>query len=220
MVMLRLMKKNALYFFYYAAIIMPLMILYFYLVRKEFSGAMVMFQGLWMILIVEGALTVNEKTEEKSNGYKFLRTLPIKDHEVVLSKFSIVLLTTIFLVAFNYSLYLFIPGSAYMYAIGRVVVFLSAIYALLLAAVSYIIIFRFGHSAFVKFVWAAMIISMIGPIILFEFVILKMNTDLAVITEKLSQIYWLFWIVIPLCGLSLFYALFRLAVWAKEASRG
>ena len=218
--MLRLVKKNALYFVYYAAIIMPLMTLYFYLVRKEFSGAMVMFQGLWLILTVEGALTVNEKTEDKSNAYDFLRILPIKDHEIVLSKFLIVLLTTIFLVALNYILYLFIPGSVHMYAIGRVVVLLSAIYALLLAAISYIIIFRFGHPAFVKFVWAAMIISMIGPIILFEYVILKATTDLAVITERLSQLNWLFWVVIPLCGLALFYILFRLAVRAKQTARG
>lgn len=218
--MLRLMKKNAFFFAYHAAAIVPLMTLYFYFIRKEFSGAMVMFQGLWLILTIEGALAVNEKIEEKSNAYDFLRTLPIKDNVVVLSKFLIVLFTTIFLVAFNYSLYLFIPGSAHMYAIGRVTVLLSAIYALLLAAMSYIIIFRFGHSGFVKFVWVAMIISMVAPIFLFEAAILRMNTDLAVIAEKLSQLYWLFWIVIPLCGLVLFYTLFKLAVWAKETARG
>ena len=218
--MLRLVKKNALYFVYYAAIIMPLMTLYFYLVRKEFSGAMVMFQGLWLILTVEGALTVNEKTEEKSNAYDFLRILPIKDHEIVLSKFLIVLLTSIFLVALNYILYLFIPGSAHMYAIGRVTVLLSAIYALLLAGISYVVIFRFGHAVFAKFVWGVMIISMVGPILIFENVILKMKTDLSVITEKMGQLFWLFWIAIPLCGLAAFYLLFRLATQAKAAARG
>ena len=218
--MLRLMKKNALYFAYYTAIILPLMTLYFFLVRKEFSGAMVMFQGLWLILIVEGALTVNEKTEEKSHGYDFLRILPLKDRDIVLSKFIIVLLTTIFLVVFNYALYFFIPGSTHMYTIGRVVVFLSGIYALLLAAFSYIIIFRFGHPAFAKFVWAAMIVSMLGPILIFESVILKMRTDLAVITEKLAQLYWLFWIVISLCGLALFYCLYLVATRVKTAARG
>lgn len=218
--MLRLMKKNALYFAYYAGIIMPLMTLYFILVRKEFSGAMVMFQGLWLILTVEGALTVNEKTEEKSHGYDFLRILPLKDRDIVLSKFLIVVLTTIFLVVFNYVLYFFIPGSTHMYAIGRVVVFLSGIYALLLAAFSYIIIFRFGHPAFAKFVWGAMIFSMVGPILIFENVILKMRTDIAVITDKLAQLYWLFWIVIPLGGLALFCFLFQMAIRAKSAARG
>ncbi len=214
------MKKNALYFAGYAALIMPLMTLYFYYVRKEFSGAMVLFQGLWLILVVEGALAVNEKAEDKTNGYDFLRTLPIKDREIVQSKFLTVLLTTVFLVVFNYILYLFIPGSAYMYAIGAVVVLFAAIYALVLAGVSYIIIFRFGHAAFVKFIWAAMIISMVAPIIIFEFVILKMDTDLATVTEKLSQLYWLIWIVIPVCGIVLFYFLFQLATKAKAAARG
>jgi hypothetical protein len=218
--MLRLMKKNILYFAYYAGIIMPLMITYFILVRREFSGAMVMFQGLWLILIVEGALAVNEKTEEKQRGYNFLRILPIKDKEIVQSKFLIVLLTTIVLIAINYLLYLFIPGSVHMYAIGRVVVLLSGIYALLLAGISYVIIFRFGHGAFVKFLWAVMIISMIGPIILFESVVLKTDMDLAIITERMGQLYWLFWIAIPLCGLALFLFLFRLATRAKLTARG
>jgi hypothetical protein len=218
--MLRLMKKNILYFAYYAAIIMPLMTLYFYLVRKEFSGAMVMFQGLWLILTVEGALAVNEKTEEKQNGYYFLRILPIKDREVVQSKFLIVLITTIFLLAFNYILYLFIPGSIQMYAIGRVVVLLSAIYALILTGISYVIIFRFGHAPFVKFVWVVMIISMVGPIFIYENVVLKASTDLATIAEKLSQLFWLFWIVIPLCGLAVFYFLFQTATKAKLKARG
>jgi hypothetical protein len=218
--MLRLMKKNALYFAYYAAVIFPLMTLYFYLVRKEFSGAMVMFQGLWLILTVESALAVNEKTEEKQHGYDFLRMLPIKDREVVLSKFLIVLLATIFLLVFNYTLYLFIPGSVHMYAIGRVVVLLSAIYALLLTGVSYVIIFRFGHAAFVKFVWVVMIISMVGPILIYEDVILKTSTDLATIAEKLGQLYWLFWIVIPFCGLAVFYVLYQTATKAKLKARG
>ena len=216
--MLRLMKKNILYFAYYAAVIWPLLTLYFYLVRKEFSGAMVMFQGLWLILTVEAALATNEKTEEKSHGYDFLRTLPIKDEGIVRSKFLVVLISTVFLTAFNYILYLFIPGLPHMYALGRVVVLLSAIYALLLAGVSYVIIFRFGHGAFVKFVWMAMIISMVGPLLIFENVILK--TDLATITERLGHFFWLFWIVIPLCGLAVFYLLSRLAIHARVMARG
>lgn len=218
--MLRLMKKNVFYFAYYAAIIMPFMTLYFILVRKEFSGAMVMFQGLWLILVVEGALAVNEKTEQKFHGYDFLRMLPIKEQEVVLSKFLIVLFTTVILVLYNYSLYLFIPGSAHMYAIGRIVVLLSAIYALVLAGFSYIIIFRFGHGAFAKFLWAAMVFSMVGPIVIYETVILKRNTDFASITEILSRLSWLYWIVIPACGLAIYYVLYQTASRAKLAARG
>ncbi len=218
--MLRLMKKNALYFAYYAAVIFPLTALYMYFIRKELSGPMVMFQGLWLILIVEGALSVNEKAEEKSRAYDFLRILPIKDHEIVLSKFLVVLLTSIFLVAFNFILYLFIPGSAHLFTIGQILVPLSAIYALVLAGTSYVIIFRFGHAAFVKFVWAAMIISMVGPVLIFESVILKMDLDINYITDKLSQLRGLFWTVIPLCGLAVFYFLFRLAIRAKVSARG
>jgi hypothetical protein len=218
--MLRLMKKNALYFAYYAAVIFPLMALYVYFIRKELSGPTVMFQGLWLILVVEGALAVSEKAEDKTHGYDFLRTLPIKDSEIVLSKFLIVLLTTIFLVAFNYILYLFIPGPVHLFTIGRILVLISGIYALILAATSYVIIFRFGHAKFVKFIWAVMIITMVAPILIFESVILKMGLDISTVTGKLSQLSWLFWIALPICGLALFYLLLQTAIKAKIATRG
>jgi len=218
--MLRLMKKNAFYFVYYAAVIFPLMALYMYFIRKELSGPQVMFQGLWLILVVEGALAVNEKAEDKTHGYDFLSILPIKDREIVLSKFLIVFLATVFLVAFNYILYLFIPAPEHLYSIGRVLVLISGIYALILAATSYVIIFRFGHATFTKFVWAVMIVTMVAPVLIFESIVLKMDLDISTITDKLSQLRWLFWIVLPVCGLTLFYFLFQTAIKAKTASRG
>jgi ABC-type transport system involved in multi-copper enzyme maturation permease subunit len=218
--MLRLMKTNAVYFIQHSLGIMTLMTLYWFLVRKELSGAMVLFQGLWLILSVEGALAMNEKIEEKSEGYKFLRCLPIKDREVILSKFVLVLLTTALLVAYNYIIYLFFPGPAYLYAIGRVFVLLCALFAIVLAAVSYTIIFRFGHAVFVKFVWVVMIITMVSPILIFEFVILKMDMEINEIMERLGQLHWLTWIIMPICGFAIFYLLYQTATQAKEASRG
>lgn len=217
---MHLMKKNAFYFVYYSAVIFPLMALYVYFVRKELSGPLVMFQGLWLILVVEGALAVSEKAEDKTQGYDFLRVLPIKDQEIVLSKFLVVFLTTIFLVAFNYILYLFIPGSVHLFTIGRILVLISGIYALILAATSYVIIFRLGHANFVKFVWAVMVITMVAPVLIFESVILRMDLDIRIVTDKLSQFHWLIWVVLPFCGLALFYFLFQTALKAKIAAKG
>lgn len=217
---MRLMKKNALPFIQNSIGIMALMTLYWFLVRKELSGAMVLFQGLWLILTVETAVSMNEKNEEKSQGYHFLQILPIKDREVVLSKFALVLLTTALLVAYNYIIYLFFPGPAYLYAIGKVFVLMCAIFAIFLAAVSYIIIFRFGHTVFIKFVWVAMIITMVSPILIFEFVILKMDVEINEIMERLGQLHWLTWVVMPVCGLAIFYLLYQIAARAKEAARG
>jgi hypothetical protein len=218
--MLHLMKTNARYFIQHSVSFMTLVTLYFYFVRQEFSGAMVLMQGLWLILAVEGALAVNEKVEEKYQSYKFLRCLPIKDREVVLSKFSLILLTTAILVAYNYFLYLFIPGPEYLYTIGRVFVLLCAIFAIFMAAVSYIIIFWFGHAAFVKFVLVTMIITMVSPILIFEFVILKMDMEISEIMERLGQLHWLTWVIMPICGLAIFYLLYQIATRAKEAAKG
>ena len=146
--------------------------------------------------------------------------MPIKDREVVLSKFALVLLTTAFLVWYNNMLYLIIPGPEHLYAIGRAFLLLCAFFTIFLAAVSYIIIFRFGHIVFVKFVWVAMIISMVSPILIFEFIILKMDMDISIIMERLNQLHWLIWVILPSCGLALFYLLYQTATRAKEAARG
>jgi len=65
-----------------------------------------------------------------------------------------------------------------------------------------------------------MIITMVAPVLLFESVILKMGLDISIVTDKLSKIHWLIWIVLPLCGLAIFYLLYQTATRAKESARG
>jgi len=218
--MLRLMKKNAFYFILYAVGILGLMTVYWFTARRELSWGMVLFQGLWLILIVEGSLTINEKTEEKSNAYNFLRILPIEDREIVISKFILVLLTGIFVLVCNYFMYIFMPGPPYLYALGRIHVFLCLFIALCLAGLSYIIIFRFGHAVFVKYMWITLITLMVTPILFIELVLLKLDIDYREIIDKIIQLSGLIWITIAICGFTVYLLLMKTAIKAKHASRG
>lgn len=217
--MLRLMKKNAIYFLSYAVGILGLMTVYWFTARNELSWAMVLFQGLWLILIVEGSLTINEKAEEKAKAYDFLRTLPISDREIVVSKFILVLLTGIFVLACNYAIYFFMPGPPYLVALGRIFLLLCLFGALSFAGISYIIIFRYGHSIFVKFVWITLIIVMVSPLLLIELVLLKLDIDYREIIDKIIQLNGLIWVLIALCGFMASFFLMNAAIKAKQASR-
>jgi hypothetical protein len=217
--MLRLMKKNAIYFISYAIGILSLMTVYWFTARTEISWAMVLFQGLWLILIVEGAVTVNEKAEEKTNAYDFLRTLPISDREIVVSKFILVSLTGIFVLVSNYAIYFFMPEPPYLVALGRIYLLFCFFAALSFAGISYIIIFRYGHSVFVKFVWITLIAIMVGPILLIELVLLKLDIDFRGIIDRMSELHGSIWIVMGLCGLAVYFLLMQAAIKAKQVSR-
>ena len=218
--MLHLMKKNAFFFILYAFSITALLTLYWLLVRGTLSGIMVIFQGLWMVLIVEGGIAGNEKNEEKSKGYKFLRTLPLTDREIVRSKFILVLLTAVFVLACNSTLYLLMPGPSHLKEVGPLYALIFTNLCLVLAGISYIIIFRFGHAAFVKFVWTATIIIMVTPILLIEFVFLKMDIDFRGIIERVNQYNWIIGACFTICGLAAFFLLMQAAIKVKQAARG
>ncbi len=214
------MKKNTFFFVLYAISITVLLTLYWLLVRITLDGILVIFQGLWMVLIVEGAIAGNEKSEEKTKGYEFLRTLPLTDREIVRSKFILVLLTTVFVLACNSILYLFMPGPSHLKELGPLYALICANFCLVLAGISYIIIFRFGHAAFVKFVWIATIVIMLTPILLFEFVLRKTDIDFKALIETINQNNWLIGACSTICGLAVYSSLLQAATKAKQAARG
>jgi hypothetical protein len=218
--MLHLMKKNAFFFGLNAVLISSLLSLYWLLARINLDGVMVIFQGLWMVLIVEGAIAANEKSEEKSKGYEFLRTLPLTDREIVKSKFMLVLLTAGFVLACNSILYMFMPGPSHLKELGPLYALICANFCLVLAGISYIIIFRYGHAAFVKFVWIATIVIMLTPILLFEFVVRKMDIDFKALIEGINQNNWLIGTCFTICGLAAYFLLLQAATRAKQAARG
>jgi hypothetical protein len=218
--MLYLMKKNAFFFALNAVLITVLLTLYWILVRITLDGVLVIFQGLWMVLIVEGAIAANEKSEEKSKSYEFLRTLPLTDREIVWSKFILVFLTAVFVLICNSILYLFMPGPSHLKELGPLYALICANFCLVLAGISYIIIFRYGHAAFVKFVWIAMIVIMLTPILLLEFVVRKMDIDFKALIEGVNQNNWLIGACFTVCGLAVYFFLLQAATKAKQAARG
>ncbi len=92
--MLRLMKKYAFVYYGYMAIILGLLYPLNNYDRLTGSrpldlsfGYMQAFQIFWIIF---ASIWMQEQIEFKANGYKFLRTLPIKDKDIVGAKFTVV----------------------------------------------------------------------------------------------------------------------------------
>ena len=104
--MIHILKKNAAFFLAYLAALLPLMTLWWLTSSSGFSLGKIVFQGLWIIIITLGCIGVMEQTEFKSDGYSFIKTLPILDKDVIRAKFFLVFLTVAALVAYSLFLYL------------------------------------------------------------------------------------------------------------------
>jgi hypothetical protein len=214
------MKKNAPFFLLYVLMFLPFLTLYLVLDRKTISPAMAIFLGQWLILIIFGAVAVNEKSEEKSKGYDFLKILPITTREIVAAKFALVMIMVVFIAAYENILLFFFSIPAHLLFITRIWVGVCAIGALFLAGLMYIVIFRFGHAFFAKLLWIVAVPVFILPIIIYEFVLLKMDMDIRGTLDTLNNLSWLVWTALILLSLCLYYGLMRVTVKTKQAARG
>jgi hypothetical protein len=118
--MLRLIKKNALGYLLIGLSLMTLIVFYLLIRSGPFDPVIILFQGQMMIYGIGAGLLNSEQLEEKCQGYKFLRILPINDRDIVASKFAVLFFTTILLVGFNCTIYFLIRGDPDLFKLGRI----------------------------------------------------------------------------------------------------
>lgn len=217
--MFQLMKKNDSYIIQ-LAILVPLLTLVWFIEIESLSTFQILMAGMWLTLGVLGGAINGEMIEEKMKGYAFLRALPIKDRDIVMSKFLQAGLTACVFVVHANILFAFLPGPAHLFALGRIIIPLFAGGALLLAALLYILVFRIGYSRFLKIAWTTFFVAVLSPVLVIEFVLLKIDMDYAQFISDIISLHWTVWLSVGLAFLAVYFGLMSLAVKAKEASKG
>ena len=217
--MFQLMKKNSSYLIQ-LLVLLPILALAWFIKTRPLSSYQIFMGGMWMILAVLGGAINGEMIEDKMKGYAFLRTLPIKDKDVVKSKFLMAGVTAALIVVFLNIMLLFLSGPAYLFSLGRISILVFAGFVLLLVACLYILAFRIGFSRFIKIAWATFFILILTPILIMEFVLRKLDGDYVRIIESVVSLPWPVWAVLVAGFLAVYYGLMTLAVKAKEAAKG
>lgn len=218
--MLRLIQKNSFYFIFYSLVWIPIFIFAVVLPGRPLDTGMILFEGIWVILILLGSMITCEQNEEKSKGYDFLRTLPIKDSHTVKAKFVLVFLTACFVVFYVKVIYQFVSRPPEVFAISQVFVPMCAALGILFDALLYILIFKIGLSKAIKICWISFFGFIIGPILLIEFVMVKSDIAEGKIFEFISSVSLWIWIVLGLGVLAGYFGLMSVAINAKKRSRG
>lgn len=167
--------------------------------------------------MVLGSLAVNEQHEEKSHGYEFLKNLPLYDKEIVASKFALVFLTTVVMIAYHNILYFFTPGPPHLFVLGRIFLIFCGNIALLFAACMYIFIYKFGHAKFLKIVWVIVACFFIVPFLMIEKVFLKIGLDIDGIIMSIVRQNRLVWVLMSVIGFSIFLGLMQIVIKIKAA---
>ena len=117
----------------------------------------------YLFFVVLGAVYIHEQMEEKTNGYSFLRILPVRASDVVVSKFLLVFLTTLVYVGFHCVAFVNIsPDPSYVYPSCSFLIINANIY-LVLTALLYVGIFRYGNSKIGKLIFFLWILREFAP---------------------------------------------------------
>ncbi len=162
-----------------------------------------------MVWLVLGAMWSHEQMESKSNGYAFLRMLPIEPAQIVKAKFALVFIAVAIYVggccaAFalvSTSPGYLIPSCAYVFVFGDI--------CLLVAALLYLGLFRFGFSRFGKYVLIAWVILLSSPIAIRIFILKPRGISDSEIMQFMRGPTWIIGTVFCLIG---YYLLMKLAI--------
>jgi hypothetical protein len=210
--MLRLMKKFSFWYILYPGLLLVFGLPLYNHDRLSgpdplsLSFASYLAPMIWLVL---GAMWSHEQMESKTNGYAFLRILPIEPAQIVKAKFALVFIAVAIYVGGCCAAFTLvstdpeylIPSCAYLIIHGDV--------CLVAAALLYLGIFRFGFSRFGKYVLIVWVILLISPILIRLFILKPMNISDSEIMQFMRGPYW---IIGTFISLAAYYFLMKLAV--------
>ena len=200
--------------------LMAILAVYLLTVRYTLNTNILIFLCQMLIYCVLVSILIAEKTEEKNNGYAFMSHLPIKDHDIVASKFVVVIGVVALLYLYSVTLISFMEVEADILHFVRVLLLLCGNLSLILAAGMYILVYRWGYSSFMKISVITVIVLMVGPFLFIEFVLVRRNIDYEGLFQSVNNLSWIIWLIATVISLMLFWGLLQTAIKAKENQRG
>ena len=214
------MKKFAFVYFGYLVLVLSLMYPLFNHDRLtgprplDLSfGYMQAFMIFWVIF---ASMWMQEQIEFKANGYKFLRTLPIKNKDIVMAKFTVVFGSVSIYVIFHCIAFAFISTAPEYLNPSRTVVINMGNVCLILTGLLHLGVLKFGYMKFGKFLLICMVIGLVLPIVVTSFLLPKIGLDRYDVLKAVTSVNWIF---VTAAGLAAYSGLMRMAIKMKNFER-
>jgi uncharacterized paraquat-inducible protein A len=173
-----------------------------------------------MMLAVLAPVVGSESQEYLTNGYRFLRTLPITDREIVQAKHALPLGSTALWVSYQCALLALFPVSHQFSLLSRGYLFVMANLCLLVSAGMLYAAYRFGVGRFTRFLAMGLpVLIGVGIVLVHEGVLrwgrrLRWDRELDTLAGLAS---WLNLALLCCAGLAAYYLIMRASVRVKEA---
>ena len=215
--MLGIVKKDSLFFLIAILLIYPSIIMLWKISGKAFDMQFAILVSFLLHFLLYGPMIINEQDEDKSNGYSFLGTLPVKLHAIVFVKFVFVFVFVLLLVLFNSIIFSFTMQSTNMLNIARTVLVTSAVLCLFVSGLFYIGVFMFGFVVFFRFgVLLFSVILLSGGVIAQLFLIKKVNILSLILAGLSNFIHNVNIFVLVLLGIVIYIGLMLTAIKVKS----
>lgn len=171
--------------------------------------------GFFIVLVTWGGISTTEQSEVRSDGYAFLRTLPVTDRQIVAAKFALVFGTAFACLAAAQALLYVLDIRGMGRPLASLYLFCCAVAALLLGGLGYVAIYAWGFPRVLKLAWLSCA-AVGGSWILFDVLFIRnRRLDFRGVTWLSQGLSWLLSVMVVSAGLAAFYGLMRLAVRIK-----
>jgi len=215
--MLGIIKKDSLFFLVAMFIIYPSIFILWKIFGKAFDLQFAILAGFLLHILLYGPMIINEQDEDKSNGYSFLTTLPVKIYEIVFVKFAFVFAFVLLFVSLNSLVFSLTLQSAYMFNIARNVLVTSGVLCLVVAALFYIGVFLFGFSNFFRFGVLFFSVLLLSGGVIAQFLLIKKVNIVSLIIAGLSNfIQNVNIVVFAFSGIMIYFGLMLTAIKVKS----
>ena len=170
----------------------------------------------YLFFVVLGAVYIHEGLEQKTNGYAFLKTIPVKAFDIVVSKFLLVFLTALAYVGFHCVAFAKISSDPSYFNPSCSFLIINANICLLLTALFYIGIFRYGYTKIGNFVVLIWVLIVISPIPINIFLLKRLGISRQSIIERVVSLNW---VVVTFAGVALYFLLMSVAIKTLKKQR-
>ena len=154
------------------------------------SLTFVLYLTSYLMMVVIASIWTHEQWESKTQGYAFLRSLPINARDIVMAKFAVVLLSLFLYTIFHCAAFYTISSNPEYFNPACSVIIISADICLVISALLYLGIFRFGYNTFGKFVILVWIVIVISPIPIYQFLLPRLGISRLEIIDHVARLSW------------------------------
>jgi len=211
------MKKFAFVYYGYMAIILGFLYPLYNHDRITGPRPLDLSFGYWQAIqifwVIFASMGMAEQIEFKANGYKFLRTLPIKNKDIVGAKFFVVFGSVFIYVVFHCIAFAFISKTPEYFNPSCTAVITMGGVSLIFAGLLQVGVIKFGYMNFGKYLWILMIVGIALPIVVTSFLLPEIGLTRYDVLNTITSANWIF---VTLAGLAVYFGLLRIAVKLKN----